>query len=142
VAVRLLRLLQTASCFLLPLVVSTIVGCASGSAQRGEAPHEGLLPQTIIDLTRQGMPPETINAQIDETHSVYILNTAEVARLQAAGVDNRVIDHMMATAARASSKGKPLWYRQGQFYASPPFAAYTGPYRFSGKGLLDDLVGD
>jgi hypothetical protein len=89
----------------------------------------------IIALSRQGVPPEEIAARIDRSREVFVLSAADVARLQAAGVGNAVIDHMMGTYLRALSQGcgsvrGSLWYRQGQFYAAPPFSAYQGAYRF------------
>jgi len=96
-------------------------------------PGPAVLTQAqIIDLSRQGVAPAQIIEGIERSQAVYLLSAADVARLQAAGVSNEVIDHMMATYHRAACapRGRRLWYRQGQFYAPPPFSAHQGAYRF------------
>jgi hypothetical protein len=113
-----------------------LLACAGQQAARGpaERPPEVLTPQAIISLSQQGVPPQEIIGRIDRSGAVYVLRAADVSRLQAAGVSNEVIDHMLTSCLRAScsraSVKDSLWYRQGQFYAPPPFPAYQGAYRF------------
>lgn len=73
-------------------VAGTLVGC------RGEtvAP-EPLTMAHVIDLAESGASAEDIIREIDETRAIYILSADDVIRLHDAGVDSRVIDHMLET---------------------------------------------
>mgnify|MGYP005832063121 CR=1 FL=1 len=129
---RCLRLVVLLFCLL------TLVAACAGQRALAPAPQPGedvLTQEEIITLSRQGAAPEEIIARIERSREVFVLRAADVARLQAAGVDNQVIDHMMGTYVRALTQGpggvrSSLWYRQGHFYAAPPFSAYQGAYRF------------
>jgi hypothetical protein len=90
----------------------------------------------VIVLSQRGVPNGLIVHYLDETDVVYRLSKAEVKRLRAAGVSERVIGFMLSTGPG----GGPIVYRGGYPYGGPygygdPYGAYGpyyGPYDYYG----------
>jgi hypothetical protein len=113
---------------LIVVCVVLVSACAGPESERAEP--RPLTQEQVVELTRQGVPPEEIVQRMDASGAVYELRSNDVRCLQLAGVDDRVIDYMLDTPRLARSVSRSLWYRHGQFYAPPPFSAYQGAYRF------------
>jgi hypothetical protein len=127
------RFLLSLPLFLLPLVLC----CATPQAPQAPqaAALEVITLEDVVAMSHQGLPETEIIQRLDASRQVFVLSSADVRLLQQGGVSDRVIDHMMGTCLTARCWGPLrvrdcLWYRYGQFYATPPFAAYSGAYRF------------
>lgn len=59
-----------------------------------------MTPGTIIAMTQAGLTDTEIIRHIIESKTVFRLDTAEVARLQNAGVSERVVDELLDTYRR------------------------------------------
>jgi hypothetical protein len=56
---------------------------------------------TVVELSKAGTPDEEIIRRIDETFTVFRLNSDDVVKLRQDGVSARVVDYMLATATHA-----------------------------------------
>jgi len=73
--------------------------------------HPVTVPQ-ILEMTREGVPPNTIIARIKESNTVYRLHAHQVAQLSRDGVNDKVLDYMQQTYLDA--------VRRDQSGAKPP----------------------
>lgn len=58
---------------------------------------EPLSTTDVKKMTKAGLSDDVIISQIDATHSVYHLSSADIIDLKKAGVSQRVINHMIQT---------------------------------------------
>ncbi len=119
--------------YLYLLMAGGLALCAcAGPRVSAEDARKGLTEQEIVQLIQEGQGDDEIIWRIGESKAAYCLYVADIARLQAEGVSNKVIDYMLDTRywAACGPKGRPIWYRQGQLYSPPPFAPYQGAYKF------------
>src|SRR3954447_25923643 len=65
-------------------------GCAALGLQDAKAP---VTISEVIQMTDQGVRPESIIARMHDTKTVYRLNAAELAQLHDRGVADPVINH-------------------------------------------------
>lgn len=56
-----------------------------------------LTMQQIVDMTKQGSTSDQIIAQIQSTHSTYVLTADDVSYLRSNGVSQRVVEYMQST---------------------------------------------
>jgi hypothetical protein len=102
----------------LSLAFAWLAGCTSFEPLR--------VPQ-ILEMTREGVPPDTIIARIRESNTVYRLHAHQVAQLSRDGVNQKVLDYMQQTYLDAVRRDQSLadWdnYALGQdgfFYGGDP----------------------
>jgi hypothetical protein len=103
-------------------VLLLAAGCAT------TAPRPAPLVQTdIISMTKAGMTDEEIIRRIDDTRTVFRLNSDDVVRLRNEGVSDRVVTYMLETFTRAAVEEQrrrdrldaDYYYRFGLFYGHP-----------------------
>lgn len=100
----------------------SLAACTSIS----QVPPEPLRTAEILEMSRNGVPATDIIAEIEQSRTVYYMNSDDVVRLREAGVDARVIDHMMTTAERAERRARVRSVRR-YYYPGPYFGgAYFG----------------
>ena len=78
---------------------------ASIACHRRQYVLDPLETTEIIALSRAGKSADVIILEIDRSRTVYVMDSKDVFDLDRAGVDRRVIDHMMSTAERAADRG-------------------------------------
>ncbi len=99
-------------------------GCRSFAYRR-----EPLSTASIIEMSREKVPPDEIIQKIRDSRTVYVLHARDVKELLDKGVDERVIDEMLQTPIREA--------RYNSYYCSPyyPYPYYYGPYFGIGYGV-------
>lgn len=75
----------------------------------------------VIELSRRGVPPETIVRYLRRTGRVYSLTSLDVVKLRQAGVRPGVIDYMLTTPALYAPRYVDPWW------GYPPYYYYYGP---------------
>ena len=73
----------------------------------------------VLELTAKGVAPDEIIRRIDASLTVYHMSARDVVDLDRAGVDARVIEHMMRTAERHAERQARRHYRRRMFYHDP-----------------------
>jgi hypothetical protein len=84
-------------------------------------PPEPFTEMEIIRLSKEGVPPNDIIAKIRDSRTVYILDAKDVVRLHETGVDDKVIDYMLATQRWAIEN-------RARLERSTWYGPYWGPY--------------
>jgi hypothetical protein len=83
-------------------------------------PREPLTTEQIVQLTREGQPPEVIIDKIRASGTVYIMSADDVVKLNEQGVDKKVIDEMLQTEKRDLQRRAyyhyPYWYPHGHVH--------------------------
>ena len=111
------------TCVLVSLLLMPLVAC-----HRHYVVREALTAQQIIEWSQQGVAPEEIIRKIDESGTVYILDSRDVVNLTEKGVDSRVIDRMMETQRRDIRRRYDYHRHYYYYYPPPPFAyGWYGP---------------
>src|SRR2546422_11708859 len=78
------------------MVAALAIGCAT-------KPRPTPLTQTdIVSMAKAGMTDEQIMRRIDDTRTVFRLNSEDVVRLREQGVSDRVVTYMLETLTRAA----------------------------------------
>ena len=92
----------------------------------------------ILELTEQGVGPDEIIRRIDASFTVYHMSARDVVDLDRAGVDARVIEHMMQTAERHAERRARRYYRRPALYHDPWYPhwhRYDYPMFYPGIGI-------
>lgn len=107
------------------LVVSLV-----GASILGLAACSPFIPVTvpqIVQMTREGVPPDSIIAKMKASNTVYRLHAHQIAQLSKDGVNEKVLDYMQQTYLEAVRSDQSLadWdnYALGQdgfFYGGDP----------------------
>jgi hypothetical protein len=121
----------------MPVLLTAFAAFALGGCYREYVVRDPLTAQEVIELTRQGKTPEEIRRRIDESGTVYLLDTDDILSLSKEGVDPQVIEHMRETRERDLERRAA--YRDYYYYYPhypPPGHLYfhAWPYGF-GYGL-------
>ena len=82
---------------LLLILLAAVSGC-----HRRQYVLDPLETREIIALSREGKSSDGIIREIERSRTVYVMDVLDLHR---AGVDRRVIDHMMMTVERAAGRG-------------------------------------
>ena len=85
----------------------------SGCAGLGYEKTNPVTVEQIVQMSRDGMPAETIVKQLRDSREVYRLSASQLAKLHDQGVADEVIDYMQATYIQAE-RGEERHY-QSQF---------------------------
>lgn len=64
-------------------------------------PVPNLSTQELVELSKQGVPPDEIIRRIKDSHSQYALNAQEVVALSQQGVDAKVLDFIQQAREEA-----------------------------------------
>ena len=80
------------------LSILTVNSCTTSSSDTPKPPSEA----EVIQMSKEGVPADTIIAKMRASEAVYPLSAAELARLHDKGVPDRVIDYMQATYLRVA----------------------------------------
>lgn len=87
--------------------------------------------EEVIELSRRGVPAETIVRYMRGTTRVYRLDSTDVTRLQKAGVKPPVIDYMLATPTRNAQRYVDPWWGgwgYGGWWGYQPWWGYGPGY--------------
>lgn len=109
-------------------VLALLAGCASAPSR----PPVTL--ERVVELTRQGTPPEQIVAEMRDAGTVYRLSGSQLARLRDQGVADQVLDYMQDTyLSEMEQRGRmysydPYWW--GPYGGPYPYWAWGGPYPY------------
>jgi len=76
----------------------------------------------IIEYSKAGKTPEEIVRKIDESRTIYIMDTEDILDLHEQGVDPKVIEHMRRTQERA--------YARERYYDHYYHYPYRYPYHY------------
>ena len=119
------------SAFLIAILVLLFVGGCTTPG--GSQPQPVTVPE-IIQLSREGVPPQDIIQQIRESGTVYRLNASQLADLRDEGVSDLVINYMQQTYLNAVTRDQALsdwqyWHSGGggYWYGGIPFGWPYGP---------------
>ncbi|MBL8383502.1 MAG: hypothetical protein JNM90_10520 [Burkholderiales bacterium] len=96
-------------------LAALLAGCASTAPERGAvqrlsaeelarltpAPNPSVPLSRVLALSRAGTPPASIIAELQATGTYYNLDAAQIVDLARQGVDQSVIDHLVAAQERA-----------------------------------------
>lgn len=85
---------------LLLILLAGVSGC-----HRRQYVLDPLETREIIALSRAGKSSDGIIQEIERSRTVYVMDSQDVLDLHRAGVDRKVIDHMMMTVERAAGRG-------------------------------------
>jgi uncharacterized membrane protein YgcG len=109
--------------------ITLLGGCASLGVAQSTPP---VTVSEVIQMSKQGVPAETILDKMRESQTVYRLTAAQLAQLRDQGVANQVIDYMQQTYLSAVRYDQSLedwdywslgadgfWYG-GPYYGWPP----------------------
>ena len=98
------------------LLVLLIAGCAT--TPRKPPPTV----EQIVQMSQQGVAPETIIQEIRDSGALYRLPASELVKLKARGVSDAVLDYMQQTYLEDER-------RRAYYYQAGP---YWGPYGWWG----------
>ncbi len=107
---------------LVALLALVLAGC-----HREFVVVEQLRADQIVELTRQGQPPEEIIRKIHQSRTVYIMDAQDIVDLDKRGVDKAVIDCMIETHRRDLRRRRHHRDRV-YFYPHPHVGFGWGPY--------------
>lgn len=118
--------------FFLVLTLALVGGCASVQSR------PPVTIERVLDMTRQGTPPNDIIEEMRAAGTVYRLSGSQLAKLREQGVSDEVLDYMQDTyldeaqrRARVSSYD-PYWYGPYPGAAWAPYPYYWGaPYYYA-----------
>jgi hypothetical protein len=115
-------MIRTAGILLVGLVMT---GCAT-------TPRPIPLTQVdIISMTKAGATEEEIMRRIDQTRTVFRLNSDDVVRLRNEGVGDRIVTYMLDTYTRAAvAEERRRATYSGSFYYGPYFYPYHPWWRW------------
>jgi hypothetical protein len=97
----------------------TAVLLLSACAMAPRRPPLGI--EEIVQMSQQGVTPESIIGQMQESRAVYRLPASELVKLKARGVSDAVLDYMQQTYLEDE--------RRWAYYQAGP---YWGPYGYYG----------
>ena len=100
------------------------VGCATLGSQQTKPP---VTVSEVIQMSKEGIPAETIIEKMRDSETVYRLTGSELAKLHDQGVSDQVIDYMQQTYLRAVRRDQRLedW---DYWTLGPDGFWYGGPY--------------
>ena len=75
-----------------------LTGCATFGLEQAKPP---VSVSEVVQMTQEGIPPETIIQRMRDTQTVYRLDAAELAQLHDRGVADPVINYMQQTYLEA-----------------------------------------
>lgn len=83
----------------LSIIVSLIfyIGCATLSGNPVGPPPNPVSVKEIVEMTKAGIPPETIINTIQQSQTVYRLQASQLVQLKEMGVSDEVINYMQQT---------------------------------------------
>jgi curli biogenesis system outer membrane secretion channel CsgG len=99
------RILQAVLTALLALLVSAGIGAQSPTKPAGKASASDV--DTVIALVKGGMSEATVIKTLKREGKNYTLSTADLLKLQKAGVSERIIDAMSDPGAGGSTSAPP-----------------------------------
>lgn len=147
-SVRMMRTLASLSRRQSPILIlltciTLLGGCASLGVEQSTPP---VTVSDVIQLSKQGVPAETILDKMRESQTVYRLTPSQLAQLRDQGVADQVIDYMQQTYLYAVRNDQSLedwdywtlgadgfWYG-GPYYGWPPHWWIRDSYGYSAWG--------
>src|SRR5882672_10404753 len=81
----------------LALIFLICVTLLSGCAALGFKQPEPVTVSQVIEMSKEGVPAETIVAKMRESETVYRLTAAQLAELHDVGIADPVLDYMQRT---------------------------------------------
>jgi hypothetical protein len=73
------------------------IGCATLSGNPVGPPPNPVTVKEIVEMTKAGIPPETIINTIQQSQTVYRLQASQLVQLKEMGVSDEVINYMQQT---------------------------------------------
>lgn len=122
------------------VAVWLLAGCATTGNKMKVPP---VTVGQIVQMSKDGVAPSNIIAQIRASATVYRLQASELARLKAQGVADEVIDYMQQTYLHAIQRDQQLqdsryWTRwdDGYWYGGLPFGWPYDPLLYSPEVIV------
>lgn len=118
---------------LIPIALATLVGCGTTSSRTAYTMTQ------VIQLSRAGVPPADLVAQLRETRTILPVTGSQYAQLKEQGVSDEVLDYMQKTyvaqvEADARWRARSTYYGYGYGYY-PYGYGYRYPYYGHGSGF-------
>ena len=102
--------------------------CTTVGARESGVRPEPIRVASIIQWSKDGMPPKEIIQKLRDSGTVYRLRASQIVRLHSEGVPNAVLDYMEATYVDAVSRDRArryvrAWnpYDDGYYYGGVPY---------------------
>lgn len=129
------------SAVLLGVAILTVSGCATTGTGLSEPRPQPVRIASIVEWSRQSLPPATIIDRIRRSGTVYHLNVGQMIKLHKEGVPNVVLDYMQGTYVDAVSRNRARmdirnWYRyhDGYYYGGPAYGWEWPSFNFDEEG--------
>jgi hypothetical protein len=87
------------------LIFLTCVTLLSGCAALGFKEPEPVTVGQVIEMSKEGMPADTIVKKMRDSETVYRLSAAQLAELHDLAVTDQVIDYMQRTYIEEERRG-------------------------------------
>jgi hypothetical protein len=91
--------------FLLLLICLLVAGCTTYR-------QSPLTVNQVVEMSKAGVPPSQIIAEMRDSHTVYPVKASQLARLHEMGVPDEVIDYMQSTYIASARRQQNMedWY--------------------------------
>lgn len=106
----------------------TLSACTTAGARESGVRPEPIHVASIIQWSKDGMPPKEIIQKLRASGTVYRLRADQIVRLHSEGVSNPVLNYMQATYVDAVSRNRArrslrAWnpYNDGYYYGGVPY---------------------
>ena len=86
------------------LIFLTCVTLLSGCATFGFKQPEPVTVGQVIEMSKEGVPPEAIVKKMRDSETVYLLSAARLAELHDLGIADPVLDYMQRTYIEAERR--------------------------------------
>jgi hypothetical protein len=108
-----------------PLAVLIVLSLALGGCAGMQRKPPPSLAE-VVQMSQDGVPAETIVAQLRETRAVYPLSGSRLAQLRAEGVEDEVLDYLQQAYVNSIRWQERMYYRD-PFWSYGCIGCY--PYR-------------
>lgn len=109
------------------LATALVTGCAT------LRPPDPMTLEQVIELSKNGTPPEDIITRLQETRTVIAISGARFAKLRELGVDDSVLDYLQKSYVSAVEMEARMRYQNpywGYGGWGPPYRPMFGPWPY------------
>jgi hypothetical protein len=114
------------------LLIMMTQGC--GTLRQAFQPLPPITYEEVIRLTHDKVQPDIIIKKIQDSNTIFRLNSEEVLDLRKQGVDSKVVDYMMNTYLEQVRQNQEMedwnrwWFYGGHYYWWPDWYYYHYPH--------------
>lgn len=123
----------------LTLIVLTCITLLSGCSTLGATQPQPVTVSEVIQMSKEGVPADTIIESMRDSETVYRLTAAQLAELHEQGISDQVIDYMQQTYLDAVRQDQSLadwdyWTvgADGFWYGGPYYGWWVVGHRARG----------